>query len=77
MKLLSTGREVVLVSAIDDQVTVRLKGATPTLVTVEPTGLVMTPEEWGVLSNLGGTENLTRWFGYDYPNRAVVDVRNG
>jgi hypothetical protein len=74
VKLLSTGREVVLVSAIDREVTVRTKGANPVLVTVEPVGLKMSPEEWGVLSNLGGTENLTRWYGYDYPNREVVTV---
>ena len=73
MKLLSSGNEVVLVGAIDDQVTVRVK-RTGSVVIVQPTNLAMTPEEWGVLSNLGGTENLTRWYGYDYPNRAVVEV---
>lgn len=73
MKLISTGRTVDLVSALDREVTVKVR-TTKALVTVAPTALQMSPEEWGVLSNLGGTENLTRWYGYDYPNRAVVEV---
>lgn len=73
MKLLSTGNDVVLVGALNRDVDVRVK-RTGALVTVAPTALQMSPEEWGVLSNLGGTENLTRFYGYDYPNRAVVEV---
>jgi len=73
MKLLSTGNDVVLVTAIDDQVTVRVK-RTGALVTAAPDALAMSPEEWGVLSNLGGTENLTRWYGYDIAAEKVVEV---
>jgi hypothetical protein len=76
MKLISNGSDVVLVTAIDRDVTVRVK-RTGALVTTTPDGLRMSPEEWGVLSNFGGTENLTRWYGYDIGQREVVEVVPG
>jgi hypothetical protein len=78
MKILTgmyAGREVELVGALDRVVTVRLTGTQfETIVPAAPTDLDMTPEEWGVLSNLGGTENLTRWYGYDIGFGRVVEV---
>lgn len=78
MKIISgihAGREVELVSALDAVVTVRfVSGPVRMPFPVEPTDLDMSPEEWGVLSNLGGTENLTRWYGYDIATEKVVEV---
>lgn len=78
MKILTglhAGRRVELVSALDRVVQVKILDARyPQVVPVAPTELEMSPIEWGALSNLGGTGNLTRWYGYDYPARKVVEV---
>jgi hypothetical protein len=76
MRLISSGYEVELVDAIDRDVTVRVISQ-GSLAVVRPTDLSMSPTEWGVLSNLGGTENLTRWYGYDIGTNTVVEVVPG
>lgn len=76
MRLIGSGREVTLVDALDRDVTVKVVG-TGELVVARPTELAMSPTEWGVLSNLGGTENLTRWYGYDIGVEQVVEVVPG